>query len=1176
MENKQSKYENGTAVSLLDIPSKEGISLSDLKENCVKINTQHHIKHEYLDVNNSYVLDIETYNLNSMVRLIQLYDVKNNNVILWLHGSIKDKNKLLEDPNIKNNNISIEFKLFQSEKEMIISFYSFLYEFPKPILGHNVSHFDLGMLNSKKIKYKFTKTHFFAYSIGSGITAKRVNFSYVIKETGDEQNWYNDYKKKRYVVVDTMLIAFNLNEQSSLKDLSRKCNSKFPKIDLGPEGYKLFENEELDYETILYGIYDVLSIPDVYYYLKKIIEKPSEEYLKIEMAQSQRCVEHVWMKGSGSLAESFLSKLLGVGINLDTPDYLTKYFGGITRCWNKSLVKSDKNSEIRYLDFTSYYPFSIRKQGIFDILNGDFESIVNQKFNLFKDKYDSMIYSSTFKVKAKIGLNVIIEGEKHKKQKQIGVGILRSFNKDERVQDLQHQLMIGKLHRGKTTILTKTELELTKSLVPESFKNLIIEKIIDALIPTKYEKSEQYISLYKTRKELKENNNPAEKGIKVLLNSCYGKLAESKGKWFNLACAAAITGYCRASLMDTISFAKQNGVEVLYSDTDSMYVKANRLRIQKVQKYADGLNEHPLRFGEKNLKDEGEDIVSFWGIKRKSYCKLVNIEGVNMFIPKGENGNSDIKWRDDLFRLFILSNGSTNISNINQIMSSNDLKFCKKIDTQSFENFSKEFYEDNEGQSLSDIFKIKSRAKVTRYYNIHVKKSKNYDCGVYYGKLIKAWENKTQETAYCGLFFSINRDYTFETKSSEELKWGLEYQSYISNEDEIPIIDAHNYENLLLQEIRLDTIKIKTRSTISLNLLSEDNRKNVTSNLMLMGHSGQTKRLNDLGSPPLMFRLSIPQNLDVDKTLTLNKKGPKDKYANATLFITYIKQVEAVCRINKARMFVEDRNIFTIYRFISRLGSYLQKLILKKLKEYKQGVKRSIIGVELDYFPRFTFISQCDIHQGTTEEHLRNMHAAAFDSGFHTTTINKFIAYQFSTYLHLIGYHKKASAEYKLKIKNMESWEEDVFIKEMEEEYRSETKFKLKRNLHETLSYIFALNAIKQEDFFELIKTPKSKFSKKICDFKFGSWINGELEFNEKKCIILFQINTIQVMETNLDENLINQTTPLEGSWVLNGQVTPQPAERLAKYFVKWRFETDKIANLDKLEEAHIEVIRDF
>jgi len=78
---------------------------------------------------------------------------------------------------------------------------------------------------------------------------------------------------------------------------------------------------------------------------------------------------------------------------------------------------------------------------------------------------------------------------------------------------------------------------------------------------------------YDKRLELKENNNPLEKAIKIVLNSIYGKMAQRTnnviGNLFNPVIASYITGFTRRQLYD---FTKQNKLDeyVVAYATDSV------------------------------------------------------------------------------------------------------------------------------------------------------------------------------------------------------------------------------------------------------------------------------------------------------------------------------------------------------------------------------------------------------------------------------------------------------------------------------------------------------------------------------------------------------------------------------------------------------------------------------
>ncbi|MFW6383399.1 MAG: hypothetical protein ACOCZQ_02025, partial [Nanoarchaeota archaeon] len=305
--------------------------------------------------------------------------------------------------------------------------------------------------------------------------------------------------------------------------------------------------------------------------------------------------------------------------------------------------------------------------------------------------------------------------------------------------------------------------------------------------------------------------------------------------------------------------------------------------------------------------------------------------------------------------------------------------------------------------------------------------------------------------------------------------------------------------------------------------------------------------------------------------------GCRSVYSNCMLFITPYKHVEFALRLNKTLMFVKNRHMFNVYRFISRLGSYFQRLLLQRFSETTKTHKGKLVeGIDLDYIPRFSFCSQIDINQPITEDFLRKMYCEGFDSIFHHKSVNKFNSYEITNYFHMIGYDKKNSASYKIKHYAMSDWERQTFEEEMEDGCRSEIKLKLKRNIHETLSYAFALGCIRQESFYDLVTQPNKKFSKKQMEFWSGNWINGHIEFNRNKCVILFDAdNTIQVREIELSEKVLTHAL-LEGSWAKNAPATPPPTENQEVYKVKWKIECDEVVSRNQQEDIYLEVIRDF
>lgn len=1215
--------------SNLKIPKENnGLKLSDLQSMPKKINIFNYIDNKPTDISDAYVCDLETYRHNSRIRTIQLYDIKEKTIHLFINGDIEDKHNILNNQKLKEHGFKIELHIYGkeikdivrnnpnylalslgkktlkdseiiikdkkvpikfigdgivnndfTERLMFYEFIEFIKKNPKVILGHNFCHFDIGIIGALIQEFGIKGFKIFEYSVGGARGIRRVAFSYsVIDEP--YQNWWKD--TERYNLIDTMMIAQSLQLKSSaLKYLSK--DTRFEKKDVE---WWVFQNDVLKSEWLEYGVYDVIAIPEVLENLRAMWSYAINK-LKIQFKQSQRCVEHVLMKGAGAIAESYLSYLLNGQISLDTKDHLSKYYGGITRAWKTELYKANNKKQIRYFDFTSFYPFSIRKQKIFDVMNGSCERLSNIDYKDVKDRYDDLLYSAVFEVEAVKDTNVIIESELEKNNQQhIGVGFFRSFDKEKRIADLEHQFCFVSMKKGDKVKLTKTEYEISKALNPNTKIKII--KLIDGIIATSKERSEEYIQLYKERKRLKKDKNSAEVGYKILLNASYGKIAESRGRWFNLACSSAITGYCRTHLIKTILHARKYNLDVLYSDTDSLYMYGDVNQMGAVQKYAESFNEHPIRFGENNLKDEGENIVCFWGVKRKRYLKVIKENDKNNIVIKGVNGNRDIGWRDVYYRISSIVGGCLDIQEINKRIQNNkfELKQPNKIE---FEESCKKIYENNLNKKISSLFPVSSNATISMMIGIHFKRATTYEDGIYYHHIVKSWEKETRRKAWIGCFFSINRDYTFTEKKADDFnKWSMEYRSYESKEDKIPAIKSDKYNELVNKQINLDTIRIKTREPIKLDSLSKDDKTSITFKTMGLKRSSQSNRVLDIFGQVFIYRLQLTEDLDPENYKILKKgESVKDKeiYSNATLFLKGLHQMEGALRIQKTHMFVKKRDIFSIYRFVSDLGIFTQKLVLNLLKQETKLKGKPMQPLELNAFPRFTFVTQADVYQPVTAEYHEKIYHSTYKTIFHRSTLNDFYNYKLLSYCELNIYNKPYSATGKLKRKIMQEFERDTFLHEISEgEYRSEVKFKLKRNYYETLSYIFMLGNIKQDFFLDIVSSKtKEEFDKrfkhirkKYC-FEFPSKLKGYFQFNQQKCIILIEIQqqTTQSEFYNIEYREYNgniETNPLENRGF--SDVSYPPNNKFEKNnVVRWEWEEDKMVQKDEIEENELEVM---
>jgi DNA polymerase I len=60
--------------------------------------------------------------------------------------------------------------------------------------------------------------------------------------------------------------------------------------------------------------------------------------------------------------------------------------------------------------------------------------------------------------------------------------------------------------------------------------------------------------------------------LKILSNSFYGYLGYARSRWYSRECAESTTAWGRKHIQDTISAAEKEGFEVLYGDTDSVFI----------------------------------------------------------------------------------------------------------------------------------------------------------------------------------------------------------------------------------------------------------------------------------------------------------------------------------------------------------------------------------------------------------------------------------------------------------------------------------------------------------------------------------------------------------------------------------------------------------------------------
>ncbi len=114
-----------------------------------------------------------------------------------------------------------------------------------------------------------------------------------------------------------------------------------------------------------------------------------------------------------------------------------------------------------------------------------------------------------------------------------------------------------------------------------------------------------------------------QKAVKVLANATYGYMGWTHARWYCRACAESITAWGRAIIRKAIEMARSMGLEVIYGDTDSLFVK-----------YKPGVVEELVRRIEEEL---GFEIKI-----EKIYKKVFFTEAKKRYVGLTEDGKIDV------------------------------------------------------------------------------------------------------------------------------------------------------------------------------------------------------------------------------------------------------------------------------------------------------------------------------------------------------------------------------------------------------------------------------------------------------------------------------------------------------------------------------------------------------
>ncbi len=146
----------------------------------------------------------------------------------------------------------------------------------------------------------------------------------------------------------------------------------------------------------------------------------------------------------------------------------------------------------------------------------------------------------------------------------------------------------------------KFELEEFNYSFCQDFQGFFPE-LVESLIRNRSQIKEEMQKVEKESIEYKSLDN-SQKARKTLANSFYGYLGYNGARWYSRECAEATTYLGREYIQETIKKAEEKGYEVVYGDTDSLFIQKENLQ-EEMDEFLAEVNEKLPKFME--LEFEG-------------------------------------------------------------------------------------------------------------------------------------------------------------------------------------------------------------------------------------------------------------------------------------------------------------------------------------------------------------------------------------------------------------------------------------------------------------------------------------------------------------------------------------------------------------------------------------------
>ena len=130
--------------------------------------------------------------------------------------------------------------------------------------------------------------------------------------------------------------------------------------------------------------------------------------------------------------------------------------------------------------------------------------------------------------------------------------------------------------------------------------------------------------LYEERLKAKGRDDDVTSGaIKILMNSVYGVLASPNYRFYNENMANAITSFGHKLIKDTTTLVEEDGYDVIYGDTDSIFIDLDVEKVEASRDIAEELEDKINTYFEEVVEDEYE-MESYIEIEyEKTFKKLL-------------------------------------------------------------------------------------------------------------------------------------------------------------------------------------------------------------------------------------------------------------------------------------------------------------------------------------------------------------------------------------------------------------------------------------------------------------------------------------------------------------------------------------------------------------------------